>query len=128
MVVIDAAKHKLDYKTSAADNGIDSLKKKYQDGGGVSTLISRAASEVDIPKRKLRSAAKGGPIDPLTGRKVYEDTGESYTVVKEYKTKAPRMETYSVPKRYPAWSWLTTRVSFHQVHPWKNYTQATPTI
>ena len=93
MVVIDAAKHKLDYKTSAADNGIDSLKKKYQDGGGVSTLISRAASEVDIPKRKLRSAAKGGPIDPLTGRKVYEDTGESYTVVKEYKTKAPRMET-----------------------------------
>lgn len=93
MVVIDAAKHKLDYKTSAADNGIDSLKKKYQDGGGVSTLISRAASEVDIPKRKLRSAAKGGPIDPLTGRKVYEDTGETYTVVKEFKTKAPRVET-----------------------------------
>lgn len=93
MVVIDAVKHKLDYKTSAVDNGIDSLKKKYQDGGGVSTLISRAASEVDIPKRKLRSAAKGGAIDPLTGRKVYEDTGESYTVVKEFKTKAPRVET-----------------------------------
>lgn len=93
MVVIDAVKHKLDYKTSAVDNGIDSLKKKYQDGGGVSTLISRAASEVDTPKRKLRSAAKGGAIDPLTGRKVYEDTGESYTVVKEFKTKPPRVET-----------------------------------
>ena len=48
---------------------------------------------MDIPKRKLRSAAKGGAIDPLTGRKVYEDTGESYTVVKEFKTKAPRVET-----------------------------------
>lgn len=93
MVVIDAVKHKLDYKTSAEDNGIDSLKKKYQDGGGVSTLISRSASKVDIPKRKPRPAAKGGPIDPLTGRKVYEDTGESYTVVKEFKTKAPRVET-----------------------------------
>ena len=93
MVVIDAAKHKLDYKTSAIDNGIDSLKKKYQDGGGVSTLISRAGSEVAIPKRKLRSAAKGGSIDPVTGRKVYEDTGESYTVTKEFKTKAPRVET-----------------------------------
>ena len=93
MVVIDAVKHKLDYKTSETDNNIAGLKKKYQDGGGVSTLISRAGSEVEIPKRKLRSAAKGGPIDPLTGRKVYEDTGESYTKVTEYKTKAPKVET-----------------------------------
>lgn len=93
MVIIDAVKHKLDYKTSAEDNGINSLKKKYQDGGGVSTLISRSAAKVEIPKRKPRPAAKGGPIDPLTGRKVYEDTGESYTVVKEFKTKAPRVET-----------------------------------
>lgn len=101
MVVIDAVKHKLDYKTSAIDNGIDSLKKKYQNGGGVSTLVSRAASEVDVPKRKLRSAAKGGPIDPLTGRKVYEETGESYTVVKEFKTKAPRMETVLRTQKVP---------------------------
>lgn len=93
MVVIDAAKHKLDYRTSAVDNGIAELKKKYQPEGGVSTLISRAASEVDIPKRKPRSMAKGGPIDPLTGRKVYEETGESYSVTKEYKTKAPVIET-----------------------------------
>lgn len=93
MVVIDAAKHKLDYRTSAIDNGIAELKKKYQPEGGVSTLISRAASEVDIPKRKPRSAAKGGPIDPVTGRKVYENTGESYTVTREFKTKAPVIET-----------------------------------
>lgn len=30
MVVIDAVKHKLDYKQSEEDNDIESLKKKYQ--------------------------------------------------------------------------------------------------
>lgn len=45
MVVIDAEKHKLDYKQSYSDNGIDQLKKKYQPEGGASTLISRAKGE-----------------------------------------------------------------------------------
>jgi hypothetical protein len=31
-----------------------------------------------VPKRKARSAAKGGPIDQVTGEKVFENTGESY--------------------------------------------------
>ena len=93
MVVIDAAKHKLDYRTSAEDNQIAELKKKYQPEGGVSTLISRAASEVDIPKRKPRSMAKGGPIDLITGKRVYEETGETYSITREFKTKAPRIET-----------------------------------
>ena len=101
MVVIDAAKHKLDYKTSAVDNGIDSLRKKYQGDDNVATLISRAKSDVIVPKRKLRSAAKGGPIDPITGRKVYEDTGETYTVVKEFKTKPPRMDTMLRMQKVP---------------------------
>jgi len=60
MVVIDAEKHKLDYKKSEIDNGIASLKKKYQgtydDDGryheGASTLISRAKSEISVDKRK----------------------------------------------------------------------------
>ncbi|MFA5655128.1 MAG: hypothetical protein WDA37_00125 [Dysgonamonadaceae bacterium] len=58
MVVIDAEKHKLDYKQSEIDNGITSLKKKYQgtydeEGRyreGAATLISRAKSEESIPK------------------------------------------------------------------------------
>lgn len=58
MVVIDAEKHKLDYKQSELDNGIASLKKKYQgtydeEGRyreGAATLISRAKSEESIPK------------------------------------------------------------------------------
>lgn len=70
MVVIDAEKHKLDYKQSERDNGIASLKKKYQgttepDGRyheGAATLISRAKSETSIPKRR------GSPtIDKETG-------------------------------------------------------------
>lgn len=76
MVVIDAEKHKLDYKQSEADNGIAALKKKYQgtvdaDGKyheGAATLISRAKSEVSVPKRK------GSPqINPETGEQYYKE-------------------------------------------------------
>jgi DNA-binding CsgD family transcriptional regulator len=84
MVVIDAEKHNLNYKQSYIDNGIASLKEKYQGRGstgrlaGASTIVSRASSEVRVPDRRLRSASKGGPIDPKTGQKVYEETGESF--------------------------------------------------
>ena len=83
MVVIDAEKHHLDYKQSAKDNGIMQLKRQYQmkpngKAGGASTLISRAKSEVRVDDRKLRSAKDGGPIDPLTGKKVFVNTGETY--------------------------------------------------
>lgn len=80
MVVIDAEKHNLNYKQSARDNGIAQLKTKYQGDAraGASTLITRATSEFRGPDRKPRSAAKGGPIDKATGRRVFEETGESY--------------------------------------------------
>lgn len=61
MVVIDAGKHKLDYKQSEIDNNIAGLKKKYQttidaDGkvhtGGASTLLSRSKGEVSVLKRQ----------------------------------------------------------------------------
>lgn len=83
MVVIDAVKHKLDYKKSEEDNDIKSLKKKYQskdDGsyGGASTLISKASSEVDVPERK--SYVK---VDPKTGKKIYTETGATKTLWKK---------------------------------------------
>lgn len=80
MVVIDAEKHNLDYRRSAQDNGISALMKKYQKSsqGGASTLISKATSDERVLDRKDRSAAKGGPIDPKTGKKVYENTGKSW--------------------------------------------------
>lgn len=90
MVVIDAEKHHLDYVQSEKDNGISELKRKYQgytteDGqqrGGASTLISRAKSEVSVPKRK------GSPrIDPDTGELVYKtDEDRFYTDPKTGKT------------------------------------------
>lgn len=52
MVVIDAEKHKLDYKQSEVENNISALKKKYQDGGGASTLISRSKGETPVDKRQ----------------------------------------------------------------------------
>lgn len=81
MVVIDAEKHKLDYKQSSVDNGIASLKKNYQgnfgkDGKyheGAATLISRASSETSVLKRK------GSPIiNPETGEQSYKEVYEEY--------------------------------------------------
>lgn len=54
MVVIDAEKHKLDYKASEKDNNIAALKKRYQGktNGGASTIVSRAKGETDVLKRQ----------------------------------------------------------------------------
>ena len=61
MVVIDAEKHKLDYKASYYENDIDSLRKRYQIGldkngnvkyGGASTILSKAKGEYSVDKRQ----------------------------------------------------------------------------
>jgi hypothetical protein len=87
MVVIDSYKHELDYKQSAADNGIKQLKAKYQGkaDSGATTLISRAGSVDRVPERRLARVAEGGPIDPKTGEFRYVPTGKSY-VNKQGKT------------------------------------------
>lgn len=76
MVVIDAEKHGLNYQQSFIDNNIAQLKTKYQGGPnkGSSTLISRTTGEVRVPKRK-----QSFKIDPQTGEKIYNYTGETYT-------------------------------------------------
>lgn len=81
MVVIDAEKHKLNYKQSEKDNGIAELKRKYQgyldeDGnlkGGASTLISRRGQDIYVPERR-----GSGIIDPDTGKVSYKTTGRKY--------------------------------------------------
>jgi len=80
MTVIDAEKHSLNYKQSAIENGIASLKKKYQGGAnkGAATLISRATSDTRVMDRKPRSAKEGGFIDPKTGKLVYVETGAEF--------------------------------------------------
>lgn len=79
MVVIDAQKHKLNYKLSESVNCIDALKRKYQEKpggkyGGASTLITRAKSEMRVPERRMHEK-----IDPNTGEKIYFETGRGYT-------------------------------------------------
>lgn len=89
MVVIDAEKHGLDYRRSAADNGIAALKKKYQAGpqGGATTLISRSTGDTKVPDMRLRRASEGGSIDPKTGRLIYVPSGKTRPVrVKDPKT------------------------------------------
>jgi DNA-binding CsgD family transcriptional regulator len=80
MVVIDSEKHNLDFRASEKAHGIPQLKRKYQDSArsGASTLITRATAEKRVPQRRLRKASRGGPVDPVTGRLVYEPTGASY--------------------------------------------------
>lgn len=90
MVVIDAAKHKLDYRQSEKDNGIAELKKKYQGfddetghHGGASTLLSRRKQNVEVPERQ-----GSGVIDPLTGKVVYKESGRTYVDPRTGKTVA----------------------------------------
>lgn len=90
MVVIDAEKHKLDFKQSEKDQGIAELKAKYQGytdeygqtHGGASTLLSRRGQTVQVPERKGSER-----IDPDTGKVVYKETGRSYTDPKTGKVK-----------------------------------------
>lgn len=87
MVVIDAEKHKLDYKQSEIDNNISALKKQYQrrvdpDGtvryGGASTILSRAKGELSVDKRQ------GSPIVNIKGSKNYDPSKPEGSLI--YKT------------------------------------------
>jgi hypothetical protein len=101
MVVIDSEKHGLDYQQSEKDNGILALKEKYQGGkrAGASTLISRAGAEVFVPERKARPAKRGGPIDPATGKKVFEPTGRMIPERKKTTDPATGKVTYVLTGR-----------------------------
>lgn len=127
MVVIDAEKHKLDYKASEKDNNIASLMTKYQgrSRGGASTIISRASGEKDVLKRqgtpKINQKGKEwyDPTRPegaliyknadnldYTVTKTNKRTGEEYAITKQYTQKSTKMletdDAYSLvsPKKH----------------------------
>ena len=90
MVVIDAAKHKLDYKRSEVENDIPTLRKRWQgytdpetgkEVGGASTLLSRRKQSVDVPERQ-----GSGRIDKETGKVIYKESGRTYVDPKSGKT------------------------------------------
>ena len=90
MVVIDAAKHKLDYKRSEIENDIPTLRKRWQgyidpetgkEVGGASTLLSRRKQNVSVPERQ-----GSGRIDRETGKVIYKESGRTYVDPKTGKT------------------------------------------
>ena len=103
MVVIDAEKHNLNYKQSAADNGISELKAKYQakdDGtkpGGASTLISRAKSTQYVDERKDATTLTNRNVDPATGKRIHTPTNREYTVTK--RNNRTGVETTSIVRK-----------------------------
>ncbi|MBO7450960.1 MAG: helix-turn-helix domain-containing protein [Clostridiales bacterium] len=87
MVVIDAEKHRLDYKQSEKDNRIAELKKMYQgrideetgrERNGAATIISRAKGETSVIKRQ------GSPLINQKGKSWYDPTRPEGALV--YKT------------------------------------------
>lgn len=85
MVVIDAPKHKLDYKASEADNNIAALHEKYQGkkGGGAATIISRAKGQQTVYKRQgsphinLKDSPDYDPTRP-EGALIYKTAEDRY--------------------------------------------------
>ena len=90
MVVIDAEKHKLDYKKSEVENNIAELKKIYQrkvdsNGkvhyGGASTILSRSKGEEKVDKRE------GSPSVNIKGKPWYDPSRPEGALI--YKTARP---------------------------------------
>ena len=119
MVVIDAEKHKLNYKQSEKDNNIAELKRKYQghidENGrykeGAGTLISRAKSKQLVLKRQ------GSPkIAPETGKQSW-DLADELTYEKKivnektgevtYKTETKRQNSTKMAETDDAYTLLS---------------------
>lgn len=104
MVVIDAEKHKLDYKQSELDNNIAALHKKYQGKttGGAATILSRSKGETSVDKRQgsAKINMKGKEwYDPTKpeGSLIYKTADDlEYTVTKTNKRTG---KTYEVTKK-----------------------------
>lgn len=108
MVVIDAEKHKLDYKQSEIDNDIKSLREKYQrtydeetgeTSGGASTLISRAKSQASVlkrqgtPKINMKDKDYYDPSKP-EGALLYKTSDDLYYAEKIVDKKNPNITGY----------------------------------
>lgn len=107
MVVIDAAKHKLDYKQSEIDNNIAALRRDYQPkineygevigGGGASTILSRAKGETSVLRRQgtPKINKKGEDwYDPNLpeGAYIHKTADDLYYPVRKYNKDTGRMK------------------------------------
>lgn len=104
MVVIDAKKHKLDYKRSYEENAIAALEKEFQPkdngrSGGAATLISKSKSPYLIEEVKSDFAYRPASVSEKTGKRIsgilpngekyYAPTGREYYT---YSKKVPKID------------------------------------
>lgn len=95
MVVIDAEKHKLDYKRSYVENDIRTLEQTYQPkdngrSGGAGTIISKAKGQQTTTKKQgsYKVNIKGDPdYDPTRpeGAKLWKKSDDLYFADRKYK-------------------------------------------
>ena len=106
MVVIDAEKHKLDYKQSEIDNNIAALHKEYQGKttGGAATILSRSKGEYSVDKRQ------GTPKVNIKGKEWYDPSKPEGSLI--YKT-ADDLE-YTVSKVNKRTGEVTTKTEYRK--------------
>lgn len=121
-VVIDAEKHKLDWRRAEKDFRISELRKEYQNGhsGGTHTLISRSNSEDHIPKEKIVYLSQMTPEEKkryYEGEIITRPTGErkKQYIVESTGKALTNKEMDSLPKDpktgksiFPKGSWQET--------------------
>ena len=104
MVVIDAEKHKLDYKASEVENNIRALKKEYQPKengryGGASTILSKAKGVKYVDKHQgsykvnMPDNDDFDPSRPI-GAKIWKKADDLYTADKVKYDKNTKEITY----------------------------------
>lgn len=135
MVVIDAEKHKLDYKASERDNNIAGLKKKYQGSatGGAATIISSSKSPYRVDKRqgqprvnlkKNASRNKEGDIwyDPTRpeGTLLYKRADDADYSFEKIDPKTGQLKTYNGTKQTESKKMLETDDAMTLVSPFRN--------
>ena len=112
MVVIDAEKHKLDYKASYIDNNIAALKKEWQPkydsngnqvgSGGAATILSKSKSPENVLKRKGEARIN------IKGKKWYDPSKPEGSLL--YVT-APDKEVYYADSKYDKKTGIKTVVT-----------------
>lgn len=116
MVVIDSEKHKLDYRQSAIDNGIDALKRKYQthtsklDGKkhtSASTIISKSKQLTPDKKGYLMDSlddanliSSGSPVEKLYAGYINQMKGISAKAKQAARNITPVKRNPQAAKKY----------------------------
>ncbi len=106
MVIVDAEKHKLNYKQSEIDNNIAALHKRYQgkESGGAGTIISRAKGQTTVEKRQgsakvntklLKNGQPNPDYDPTRpeGSLIWKTADDLYYPVRKYEGKMVTVKT-----------------------------------